>query len=169
MSRVKNVGAGVDPEVLDQPVADELAVIKAKMAALMEENAKLREVSAQAAEEGDAGEANASRSANKERYAIIIDEGVEQNSLTSVPICINGRAYLILRGRRVEVPYEVIEVLEHAVIDKSIPQNDANTGLPNGILVRPMRRFPFQNYGMVVDATGTRLVDDEGNRIQKEA
>ena len=72
---------------------------------------------------------------------------------------VNGRAYQIERGKRVEVPFEVVHVLENAVINKTIPVEDERTGLPNGHIVRPMRRFPFQNLGKVIDANGNRLTE----------
>ncbi len=67
----------------------------------------------------------------------------------------NGRLYQIKRGQIVEVPMEVIDVLNHAVENKSIPKQDAQ-GNPAGYDVRAARRFPFQNYGKTVDAVGQR-------------
>lgn len=99
--------------------------------------------------------ANESRSSTKERFAILIEEARDPNEVDPVPVGCNGRLYQIKRGKIVEVPLEVIDVLNHAVENKSIPKQDAN-GNPVGYDVRPARRFPFQNYGKTVDAAGAR-------------
>lgn len=146
-----NAGAGIDPALLagSDPEVDAL---KAKIAQLLEENAALR---TSAAVEED-GSANSSASASKERFGIVIDEGSGQFDLTEVPVQVNGRAYQIARGKYVEVPAEVISVLNDAVIDKAVSNTDA-TGMPAGITLRSMRRFPFQNFGLVIDADGKRV------------
>lgn len=99
--------------------------------------------------------ANESRSSTLERFAILIEEARDPNEVDPVPVGCNGRLYQIKRGKVVEVPLEVIDVLNHAVENKSIPKQDAH-GNPAGYDVRPARRFPFQNYGKTVDAKGTR-------------
>jgi hypothetical protein len=73
-----------------------------------------------------------------------------------VPVQVNGRAYQITRGRYVEVPSEVVSVLRDAVIDKAVSVND-DRGMPNGIVLRPTRRFPFQELGMVINDAGERV------------
>lgn len=99
--------------------------------------------------------ANESRTATKERFAILLDEGRDANEVDPVPVGVNGRLYQIKRGKIVEVPYEVIDVLNHAIEDRAIPKVDAQ-GNPFGYDVRKARRFPFQNYGKTVDANGAR-------------
>lgn len=152
-----NHGAGVPEEVL----GDDSKALKAKIRKLEKANAALRAGSK--APEQDTpkeGLATASQASTKARYAIVVEEGTEQHALPFVPVQVNGRTYQITRGRRVEVPPEVVGVLENAVIDKSIAQVDAN-GMPAGIITRPMRRFPFQNLGLAVDASGKRLMPEE--------
>lgn len=100
--------------------------------------------------------ANESRSKDKERFAILIDEAREQGEIDPVPVSINGRMYQIKRGKVVEVPEEVIDVLRNAIEERPIVRLDAN-GNPNGYEGwRKARRFPFQNFGKTVDATGER-------------
>jgi len=151
-----NAGAGV-PDELIAGAPDDAAALHARIRELEAANAALRVAPTAPAESEEKGLATASSASTKERYAIIIEEGTEANALKSVPVQVNGRAYQIERGRRVEVPPEVIGVLENAVVDKSIAVEDERTGLPNGLIVRPMRRFPFQNLGKVVDADGNRI------------
>lgn len=148
-----NEGAGVPDELLGG--SDDVEALKARIRELEQANQAQRAVAD--VEEKDVGVATASSASTKERYAIIIEEGAEANAIKRVPVQVNGRAYLIERGKRVEVPPEVVHVLENAVVDKSISVEDERTGLPNGIVVRPTRRFPFQNLGKVVDADGNRL------------
>lgn len=148
-----NEGAGVPDELLGG--SDDVEALKARIRELEQANQAQRAVAD--VEEKDVGVATASSASTKERYAIIIEEGAEANAIKRVPVQVNGRAYLIERGKRVEVPPEVVHVLENAVVDKSISVDDERTGLPNGIVVRPTRRFPFQNLGKVVDADGNRL------------
>lgn len=151
-----NEGAGV-PEALLAGDSDDSEALRARIRALEADNAALRAAPVADEHPMEVGVATASGSATKERYAILIEEGTEANSIQSVPVQVNGRAYLIKRGTVVEVPPEVIGVLENAVVNKTIAVEDERTGLPNGHIVRPMRRFPFQNLGKVVDANGNRL------------
>jgi hypothetical protein len=152
-----NQGAGVPAEVL----GDDDKSLKAKIRKLEKDNAALRAKAKAPEQDKDApGVASASQASTKARYAIIVEEGNEQHSLPFVPVQVNGRAYQITRGQRVEVPPEVIGVLENAVVNKSIPQVDAN-GMPAGIITRPMRRYPFQNLGLAIDANGKRLMPEE--------
>lgn len=101
--------------------------------------------------------ANVSRASTKERWAIIVDESPDATDLSFVPVGVNGRVYQITRGRVVEVPPEVLVVLNHAVLDKSFTKVDSVTGMPNGADVRKVRRFPYQKLGKAVDAEGNRV------------
>ena len=152
-----NQGAGVPPEA----IGEDDNSLKAKIRKLEKDNAALRaKAKAPERDEDAPGVASASQASTKARYAIIVEEGSDQTSLSYVPVQVNGRAYQITRGKRVEVPPEVVGVLENAVVNKSIPQTDA-TGMPAGIITRPMLRFPFQNLGLAVDARGKRLMPAE--------
>lgn len=98
--------------------------------------------------------ANESRASTKERWRIIIDEAQDPQELTRVFVGCNGRGYWLQRGVPVDVPPEVIEILDHAVINRAIPIIDERTGLPNGVETREAKRFPFRVLGKVVDKFG---------------
>lgn len=130
--------------------------LQVKLAASEAENKALK-LAAEARQLVDqhATTANESHASSKERFAIIIDEGRSEFDIDPVPVGVNGRYYQIKRGQLVEVPIEVVGVLNTAVEDKSIPKTDSQ-GNPAGFDVRKARRFPFQNYGKTVDAEGKR-------------
>jgi hypothetical protein len=152
-----NAGAGIDPELLDDAPAEQpsvdLAAMQEQINALLAQNRALMEERKAIAGEGHDDTASAS---SKESFGIIIDEGSNPNDPSEVPVQVNGRAYQIRRGSYVEVPKEVISVLNDAVTDKTIPQFDA-AGMPNGVKVRPSRRYPFREFGLVIDAAGKRV------------
>lgn len=139
--------AGLEIETDPQIVA-----LKAQLAAAEKANAELRSAKQPA---GDTTSANSSRASSKERFAIMIDEAREANEVDPVPVSVNGRLYQLQRGVIVEVPREVVGVLSTAVEDRSIPKKDS-AGNPAGFDVRKARRFPFQNFGMAVNAEGKR-------------
>ena len=157
MAKNTNEGAGIDPSVLGEapamPAEDQLKALQLMVAQLTEQNRALIEARRADLEDDNASERQA---ASKERFGIIIDEGHDVHDISEVPVQVNGRAYQIKRGQYVEVPREVISVLKDAVIDKAIASFDA-MGMPNGIKMRPSRRFPFQEFGMAIDADGTRV------------
>lgn len=100
---------------------------------------------------------NANRASSKERWAIIVDEGNDATELSFVPVGVNGRVYQIQRGRVVEVPIEVLGVLDHAILDRAVATVDSVTGMPNGSTTRKVRRFPYQKLGKAIDIEGTRV------------
>jgi hypothetical protein len=55
-----------------------------------------------------------------ERVKIIISESDGDDGQADVFLSVNGKAYTIKRGFEVEVPPEVVEVLEHAVTTKMV-------------------------------------------------
>lgn len=167
MSRKKgvNVGAGVPDESLnvEQAVNPELEAMKKQIALLIKQNAEKDEViellsaDSKAIDKDDApGTANFSHASTKARYAIVIDESSQPQDAQDVFAAVNGRPYVMQRGVVVEVPPEVVEVLDHAILLKHIPVVDAH-GMPNGTITRAVRRFPYRNHGMVVDAAGKRI------------
>ena len=158
MTKNSNAGAGIDPTLLgdsDPTISPEMVALQAQVAQLLQENQAMREA-ATAVDLEDQTTANSTSSASKERFGITIDEGSGKNDLQEVPVQVNGRAYQIMRGQYCEVPKEVISVLNDAVVDKAISSTDAQ-GMPSGITMRKMRRFPFQNHGMVINAAGERV------------
>jgi len=140
-----NVGVSIDPTDLVSPEQAEIERLKLELSELRAKQP--------AKHEEDSGQNAAS---SLERYGIVIDEGNGPQDIQEVPVQVNGRAYQIRRGMFVEVPKEVVSVLNDAVIDKAVPQYDA-TGMPAGIKMHPTRRFPFREYGMMVDAAGKRV------------
>lgn len=158
-----NAGAGIDPELLGDATAEQsqpsLAAMQKQIAALMAQNKALMDE-----RKAIAGEAHdeVAQASSKERFGIIIDEGSGPNDPQEVPVQVNGRAYQIRRGAYVEVPREVVSVLNDAVVDKTIAQFDA-AGMPNGIKVRPSRRYPFREFGLVIDKDGNRVQAPQPN------
>lgn len=135
---------------------EELQRLRAKLLETETANAELRRINAEKQlVDQHKNTANESHASGKERFAIAIDEARNDNEIDPVQVQINGRLYLIKRGNIVEVPMEVIGVLNTAVEDRAIPKVDAQ-GNPNGYDVRRARRFPFQNFGKTVNADGTR-------------
>jgi hypothetical protein len=86
----------------------------------------------------------------------MLDEARDQNEVDPVPVGVNGRLYQLRRGVVLNVPKEVVDVLKNAVEDRAIPKKDA-AGNPTGFDLRKARRFPFQDFGLVVDAKGNKV------------
>lgn len=145
------------------------AALQAQLKAAMDLVAKLTKeredrLAAEEAKSNKPGVANESRSASKERFKIIIEDARDANDMTRVYVGVNGRGYWLQRGKEIEVPREVIKVLDNAILDKAIPLFDESTGMPKGLEMRKSRRFPYQLLGKSVDAAGnklaTRSIDD---------
>lgn len=162
----KNLGAGISEKDLADLYKDETPAIPAQafealqeqVRALLQANAekdkRIEELTGPDADEP--GAANVSRASSKTRFAIMVEEGNQQDDEPGVFVQCNGRSYQILRGQRAEVPPEVVEILEHAVVERHIPIKDEH-GQTKGTTIRPSRRFPFQNFGRVIDENGVRL------------
>lgn len=165
MAKNTNQGAGIDPSLLEEApatsVEDQLKALQALVVQLTEQNRALADARRANLEDDNASERQA---ASKERWGIIIDEGHDANDVSEVPVQVNGRAYQIKRGQYVEVPREVVSVLKDAVIDKAIASFDA-MGMPNGIKMRPSRRFPFQEFGMAINAEGERIREPQPQAV----
>lgn len=145
--------AGIEQEVSPAQLAAMMETIRR----LEAENKAFREkAEAQEADlHANPGTANESTAASKERFAIIVEEGRDENDMNPIYVGVNGRGYSIRRGEVVEVPAEVMNVLNDAVEVRSIPVE--RNGQPAGITTREARRFPYRNFGKVVDADGKRL------------
>jgi len=142
----------------------ETETLEEKVLRLERENAEHRARAAAQLEDRHTapGVANESRSSANERFAIIVEEGRDENDMNPIFVGVNGRGYSIRRGEVVEVPGEVLGVLNDAVEVRSTPYS--KDGVPAGMTTRAARRFPYRNYGKVVDSAGNRtnLVLPEG-------
>lgn len=147
---------------LAEAQTEEIARLTKMIGELQAANASALDVEVSAPATG-----NANRASSKERWAIIIDEGNDSTELSFVPVGVNGRVYQIQRGRVVEVPIEVLGVLDHAILEKAVTTVDNVTGMPNGSNTRKVRRFPYQKLGKAIDITGTRVQTFED--LNKEA
>lgn len=76
-------------------------------------------------------------------YTKIYLERGEDIPPTGVPVSLNGRAYLIQAGVEVEVPTELLEVLDQA--EMSEPEIDPTFNQVVGY--RPRKRYPYRIVG----------------------
>ena len=156
---VVEVQAVADPK---QPTVDPKdAMITSLMEQIKAANAALEAAQREkdAPFEALPGVATVSKSSSKERWAIIIEEGQNENDMSEVHVGVNGRAYQIKRGEVAEVPREVISVLNDAVVSKTVASTVEIGGLQftTGHTVRHSRRFPFRVLGKVIDSNGERM------------
>lgn len=155
------IAAAVAAAIQDSPLVREL---KEKLADA-ERKLALAEADKQATQLADrhAGMnvANEAHASTKERWAITLDEARDANEIDPVFVSVNGRAYYLKRGRRVEVPREVVETLNHAVQTVTTTQFDDRTGVAIGSTSRNARRFPYQLHGKAIDINGARLLSAE--------
>lgn len=78
------------------------------------------------------------RSVGSERVKIVIDESGNPKDSQYVFVSINGRAYQIRRGVEVEVPVEILNVLNDAVESRLIKDADDEW------TTKSFLRFPFR-------------------------
>lgn len=135
-----------------QEILDLKAIIAAQAAQLV----SLQEIEKQ---QKDDERANVGRPASKERFRIVIDEAQEEGADPTVFIGYQGNGNTIKRGWEVDVPVEWLHILDNAVETRFVMSKDSR-GMPTGLTARNMRRFPYRNYGMAVDAEGKKLMPD---------
>ena len=70
--------------------------------------------------------AEAEKSAVKKDYVIVVDEQMGSEGNDDVFIGINGKAYLIARGKEVVVPECIVDALEKAIYTKYKYDNMGN-------------------------------------------
>jgi hypothetical protein len=102
-------------------------------------------------------DANFARASSKARFRIMIDEGRDKSDPDPVPVGANGRVYQIKRMRKVDVPQEVVSILNDAVLGRAEPIVDERTGIASGVEFRPARRFPFSELGQSYDDDGNLM------------
>lgn len=177
MEKTANAGAAGGIEDVADVVAREVAKalesspmvqeLKAKLAAA---EAARDEAVAKAAEkqlrDQHTGAANESQASSPARWGITIDPAREKNEIDPVFTSVNGRAYTMKRGQYVEVPREVVEVLNHAVQTITVAKFD-DRGMPNGGESHNARRFPYRMHGKAIDETGKRLLPEGGPKAEE--
>lgn len=137
----------------------QVAAAEDALAAALAANAALKaqKDAAELRAEAASKDANFARSATKARFRIKIDEGRDKSDPDPVPVGANGRVYQIRRMREVDVPQEVVSILNDAVMGRAEPIVDERTGIASGVEFRPARRFPFSTLGQSYDDDGNLM------------
>ena len=81
------------------------------------------------------------------KRSILVARSNESGGDQPVPVAVNGRAMLIPRGERVEVPESYVKVLEHA-IEYRYDERDLGNGQKE-MVRREVPAYPFQDFGPV--------------------
>jgi len=143
----------------------------ARLTRLVTEQAKMIEqLTAKAAKTPVVDErttANESRASTKKRIRILVEESQNDGDPEYVDVFVNGRGYRLRRGYEVDVPPEVVEVLDHAIEERMIPLKDSR-GMPNGYTVRRMRRVPYRHMGIAMDEKGNKLMGEPLSQFSQE-
>ena len=147
-----DVVADQEPDV---PNTKDLLAQIAALTAQLEDN-RAAGVAEDPKEEGTPGEATSSKASTKARYQIIVEESNNPGDPMEITPSVNGRMYQIRRGIPVDLPPEVLEVLDNAVQTALIQQYDQN-GKPIGWTTRDNRRFAYTFIGKSIDEDGTPL------------
>lgn len=85
------------------------------------------------------------------KVRIIIPSGRDLHERCPVPVAVNGREYLIVRDKEVDVPQSVINVLNDAV--ESVPVEDGD-GPIKRVVFKNAQRFAFSVKGYINPETG---------------
>ena len=133
----------------------ETAKLKSEMAALQKQIVDLiRE-----REERTEHDSSLSNASSPRRMRIIISESRGGADPARVFVGVNGRGYDIQRNVEVDVPVEVVGVLENAIAGRAIPRVNER-GITAGVDFVPGQRFPFRNLGESVDIHGNRKMPE---------
>lgn len=89
--------------------------------------------------------------AEQRKVRIVIPSGRDIHERCPVPVAVNGREYLIVRDKEVDVPQSVINVLNDAV--ESVPVEEGD-GPIKRVVFRQAQRFAFSIKGYVNPDTG---------------
>jgi hypothetical protein len=156
------VAAAVQKALADSPQVQEL---KDKLAKAEAENTTLKaakEATQMADLHNKPGIGNESHASTKARYGITLDSARDKNEIDPVFLGCNGRAYLLKRGKYLEVPPEVIGILNHAVQTITVTTFNERTGVADGATSHNARRFPYRMHGKAVNEKGERLLPEGG-------
>lgn len=133
--------------------SDEVKELKQRIATMELENAERLK---------DTGISEAS---SKRRVRIRIAEAHDENEPPRVFVGVNGRAYYIMRNRDVDVPPEVVEVLNNAIQER-VGKHIDEKGVEAGIEFIEAHRFPFVNLGDSIDVHGNRLMPEAVHKVK---
>ena len=89
--------------------------------------------------------------AEQRKVRIVIPSGRDIHERCPVPVAVNGREYLIVRDKEVDVPQSVINVLNDAV--ENVPFEEGG-GDSKHVVFRQAQRFAFSIKGYVNPDTG---------------
>jgi hypothetical protein len=101
-------------------------------------------------------ESNISQASSQKRLRIFIEEKRSSSEIDPVFVGCNGRGYYIKRGHEVDVPVEVVHILDNA-IEGVVKPRPSTVG---GVDFIKSLRFPFRKLGLAVDENGTRLLPE---------
>lgn len=93
---------------------------------------------------------------SQRKVRIIIASGKEPQDRCPVPVAVNGREYLIVRDKEVDVPQGVLNVLDLAVAQVA---EDTEEGGMIKTVFRPAQRYSYRVLGYVDPSTGKLLRD----------
>ncbi|WP_165072821.1 MULTISPECIES: hypothetical protein [unclassified Desulfovibrio] len=88
---------------------------------------------------------------SQRKVRIIIASGKDPQDCCPVPVAVNGREYLIVRDKEVDVPQGVLDVLDLAVEQVAEAVDEAGQ---NRTVFRPAQRFSYRVLGHIDPATG---------------
>lgn len=88
---------------------------------------------------------------SQRKVRIIIASGKDPQDRCPVPVAVNGREYLIVRDKEVDVPQGVLDVLDLAVEQVA---EVVDEGGQNRTVFRPAQRFSYRVLGHIDPATG---------------
>ena len=166
-----NADFGVPEEIEHIEVETKAAIPNPEKEPVDERDAEIARLKAVIAkQEKDLLERNAdssiSRSANKRRIRIILASARDASEGNRVFASVNGRAYDMARNVPVDVPPEVVDVLNNAVQGRAQPHFDIK-GNMNGVEFVEGHRFPFQIVGESIDIDGNlKLPKLEYNAVE---
>lgn len=89
--------------------------------------------------------------AEQRKVRIVIPSGRDIHERCPVPVAVNGREYLIVRDKEVDVPQSVINVLNDAV--ESVPVEEGD-GPIKRVVFKQAQRFAYSIKGYVNPETG---------------
>lgn len=135
--------AQADPELTAAATHAALVNAMARIAELEQEKADREEL-----------ESTISQASSQKRLRIYIEEKRHSTEIDPVFVGCNGRGYYIKRGFEVDVPVEVVAILDNA-IEGVVKPRPATVG---GVDFITSRRFPFRKLGVAVDEKGVRLM-----------